>query len=346
MTRISRTAIRSLRSDNPKSKIQNLKFFVLATFLLATVPLAEAQQAKIYRVGVLVVGSADIPQIKGLRDGLKELGYVDGKNLVLEVSAKETYEEYRPLVKSYKENKPDVIVTIGGSATSVVKEIAPEIPTVFYFSADPVQAGFVKSIARPETNFTGLTTHPDTEFEGKRLEIFHETAPAMRRVAVLYNARGENPSHELNLNVVRKVGPKLGLKLAEKPIKVAADLDKALRSFSKENTDGIFVIGASIFRTRFNRIAPVAIQKKLAVMGTEAFHVTEDGALVFYDSDRYRIGHRVAWYVDRILKGTKPQDLPVEAPIYFELIINLKTAKQIGVTIPPNVLVRANRVIQ
>jgi putative ABC transport system substrate-binding protein len=106
------------------------------------------------------------------------------------------------------------------------------------------------------------------------------------------------------------------------------------------------VLSASIFRNRFNKIAPVGIQKKLAVMGSEESHVTEDGALLFYDSDRYRIGHRLAWYVDRILKGTKPQDLPVEAPTYFEFVINVKTAKQIGLTVPPNVLARADKVIK
>jgi putative ABC transport system substrate-binding protein len=319
---------------------------VLCAMLLALCFSAHAQQAKSYRIGVLVVGSSDIPQIKGLSEGLKELGYIQGKNLALDISAKETYEEYRPFVKSYKEKKPDVIVTIGGTATGVVKEIAPEIPTVFYFGSDPVQAGFVKSMARPETNLTGLISHTGPEIEGKRLEIFHETVPALRRVTVLYNARGENPAHAMGLDVLRRVSPNLKLKLQEKPIKVAADLDDVLQSLSKDTADGIFVIGASIFRNRFDKIARVAMQKKLAVMGSEASHVTEDGALLFYDSDRYRIGHRLAWYVDRILKGTKPQDLPVEAPTYFELIINLKIARQIGLTIPPNVLARADKVIR
>jgi len=294
----------------------------------------------------MVVGSADIPQIVGLRDGLSEFGYISGKNLVLDVLAEETYEEYRPLVRSYKAKKPDVIVTIGGTATSVVKEIVPEIPTVFYFGSDPVQAGFIKSIAHPETNLTGLTLHTGPDFEGKRLETFHETVPTLHRVTVLYNARGENPAHEMNLAMVRKIGPKLGIKLSEKPIKESVDIDQAVRALSKQNTDGIYVISASIFRTRFKRIAAVGIQKKLAVMGAEASHVTEDGALLFYDSDRYRIGHRLAWYVDQILKGSKPHDLPVESPAYFEFIVNLKTAKQIGLAIPPNVLARADRVIR
>ena len=154
---------------------RKILLYLLVTFLLATISDSQAQQARIYRVGVMVVGSAEIPQIKGLRDGLSELGYIPGKNLALDVLAEETYEEYRPLVRSYKAKKPDVIVTIGGTATSVVKEIAPEIATVFYFGSDPVQAGFVKSIAHPESNLSGVTYHTDAEFEGKRLGIFHET---------------------------------------------------------------------------------------------------------------------------------------------------------------------------
>jgi len=326
--------------------MKQLFSILLVVAVVAVAAIANAQQAKIYRVAVLVVGSADIPQIKGVRDGLQELGYIQGKNLALDIVAKDSYAELRPLVKSYKEKKLDAIVTIGGTATGVVKEIAPEIPTVFYFGSDPVQAGFVKSIARPETNLTGLTLHADPEFEGKRLEIFQETVPSLHRVAVLYNARGENPGPEVNLDVLSRIAPKLGIKLAKIPIKAVGDIDDSLRSISKETTDGIFVVSASIFRSRFNKIAPVALQKKLALMGHEASHVTEDGALLFYDSDRYRIGQRLARYVDRILKGAKPQDLPVEAPTYFQMIINLKTAKQIGLTIPPNVLARADRVIR
>ena len=314
-------------------------FVVFGTF-------AEAQQGKFYRVGVLVVGGADIPQIKGLREGLKNYGYIQGKNLDLEISAKETYDEYRPLVKSYKGKNVDVLVTIGGTATRVVKDIAPEIPTVFSFGSDPVKAGFVNSIARPGSNLTGVTTRTGPEFQGKRLEIFKQAVPTLRRATVLYNARGENPGHEMSLNMLRESAPKLDVKLIAKPIKAISDLDTSLQTLSKDTTDGVIVIAASIFRTRFNKIVPAAMQKKLPVMGAEAFHVTEEGALLFYDSDRFRIGQRMAWYVDRILKGAKPAELPVEQPTKFELVINLKTAKEIGLTIPPHVLARADRVIK
>jgi putative tryptophan/tyrosine transport system substrate-binding protein len=204
----------------------------------------------------------------------------------LEVSAKETYDEYRPLVKTYKEKHVDVLVTIGGTATRVAKDIAPEIPTVFSFGSGPVQAGLIKSIARPESTLTGVTTRIGPEFQGKRLEIFKEAVPTLRRATVLYNARGENPGHEMNLNMLGESAPKLNIKLIAKPIKAVSDLDTSLQSLSKETTDGVFVIGASMFRTRFNKIVPAAIQKELPVMGNEAFHVTEDGTLLCYDSDR------------------------------------------------------------
>jgi len=326
----------------------NRKFvdLVVATAILASAHLAEAQQQRVYRVGVLTLGSPDIPDIKGLRDGLKEAGYIEGKNLILDISAKEAFDELRPIAKAYVEKKFDVIVALGGTAPLIAKELTQEIPIVFVGSSDPILGGLVKSVARPEANVTGVTRAGDVEFQGKRLQILKEAVPTLRRVAVLYNARGENPQHAEVLALVQKVALNLGLRLAEKPIKSTADIERALSSLSKDTTDGLFVICSSLFRDPFKKIAAVAMQKRLAVPGCRAHEVVEQGALLSYEADTYRLGHRGAWYVDRILKGTKPQDLPVEAPTYFELIINLKTAKQIGLTIPPNVLVRADKVIK
>ncbi len=320
--------------------------WLLAPVFLATAVTAEAQQQRVYRVGVLTLGNPDIPEIKGFRDGLKEAGYVEGKNLILDIPAKETYDELRPIAKAYIEKKFDIIVGIGGTAPLIAKELTREIPIVFVGPSDPIQSGLVKSVARPEGNVTGVAGGTDVEMQGKRLELFKEAVPTLRRVAILYNARGENPQHAKSLEVVQKVAPNLGLKLAEKPIKSAADIERTLSSVSKNTTNGLFIICTTLFRDSFKKIAAVATQKRLALMACNPSNVTEQGALLYYGSDRYRLGHRGAWYVDRILKGTKPQDLPVEAPIYFELIINLKTAKQIGLTIPPNVLVRADRVIK
>jgi len=319
---------------------------LLAILILASVHPADAQQTKVYHVAVLTLGSPDIPDIKGLRDGLKEAGYVEGKNLILDIAAKETFDELRPTAKAYVEKKFDVIVALGGTAPLIAKESTQEIPIVFVGSSDPILGGLVKSVARPGANVTGVARATDVEIHGKRLEVLKEAVPTLRRVAVLYNARGENPQHAEVLALVQKVAPNLGLRLAEKPIKSTADIERALSSVSKDTTDGLFVLCSSLFRDPIKKIAAVAMQKRLALTGCRAPDVTEQGALLSYGADTYRLGHRGAWYVDRILKGTKPQDLPVEAPTYFELIINLKTAKQIGVTIPPNVLARADKVIK
>src|SRR5262245_32701434 len=320
-----------------------LLVYGVAALILATIHLAEAQQGKVYHVGVLSVG--DTPLLKGFRDGLKDAGYIEGKNLVLDISVKQNYDELRPIAKSYVEKKFDVIVGMGGTAPLIAKELTRDIPIIFVGSADPIAVGLVKSLARPDANVTGVSNRADFEMHSKRLEIFKEAAPSLRRVAVLYNARGENPIHAQSLVLVQKVAPSIRIKLIEIPIKSTSDLDHLLSYVSKETADGIFPICATLFRDPFEKIAAVALQKKLALMGCDT-NQTQTGVLLSYASDAYRLGRRGVWYADRILKGTKPQDLPVELPMNYELAINLKTAKQIGLTIPPNVLARADKVIR
>jgi putative ABC transport system substrate-binding protein len=303
----------------------------------------QAQQQMLHRVGVLVF-NPDIPSMKGLRDGLKGAGYIEGKNLILDVPALETNDRLREIAKTYVERKFSVIVGMGGTAPLAAKQLTREIPIVFVGSADPIAAGLVKSVARPEGNVTGVTMATDAEIEGKRLEVFREAVPTLRRVTVFYNARGENPGHAKRLSSVQKVASALGLVLIEKPIKSAADIEQALASVQKDTTDGLFLICSTLFRDSQTKITAIAVQKRLPLTGCR--DAGQKGYLLFYRTDGYRVGHRAAWYVDRILKGTKPQDLPVEAPTYFELVINLKAAKQHGLTIPPNVLARADRVIK
>ena len=320
--------------------------FALGALLFALSLPAEAQQGKIYRVGLLAPPGKveERLHIKGLRAGLAEAGYVEGKNLQLNIPNVKTYDELRPIAKGYAEQKVDAIVTQGGTATGIAKEATREIPIVFIWGLpDPLQSGFIKSLARPETNITGLSSFTGPEILGKRLELFKEVVPSLRRTVLLYNARGENPMHERNLVLLREIAPKLGLKLAEKPIKSAGEAVEALLSISKETADGIFIIFSGLFAEPCKRIAAIAMQKRLPLSGCE---VVEQGVLLSYVPDGYRTGYRGAWYVDRILRGTKPQDLPVEAPMKFEFVINLKTAKQIGLTIPPNVLARADKVIR
>ena len=314
------------------------------TFALCSA--VQAQQHRVYRIGVVTLGSSITAEISGLRDGLKEAGYLEGKNLVFDMGIAKTYDELRPIVQSYIEKRFDVIVTSGASAPLVAKEATRQIPIVFVGGADPVQTGLVKSTARPEGNITGIAHYRDVEIYGKRLEVLKEAAVHLRKVAVLYNARGENPAHVASLRLIQKAAPKLGLTLIEKPIKAASDVEKTLSEISSDKTDALFPICSTIFRDSNKTMAAFALEKKLALTGCNAPAVTDFGALLYYGADTYRLGQRSAWYVDRLLKGAKPQDLPVEAPSHFEMIINLATAKQIGVKIPPSLLARANRVIK
>jgi putative ABC transport system substrate-binding protein len=201
-------------------------------------------------------------------------------------------------------------------------------------------------MAHSGTNLTGLTIAPDFELQGKRLEIFKEAVPALKRVTVLYNGRADAPHHTMSLAAAHDAGKALGLKLIDRAVKSAAEISPLLSSMSKENSDGIFTICASMFREVTRQIAAHALKQRLPLMTCFAEGVAEDGGLLDYQTDRSLMGRRAAWYVDRILKGAKPADLPVETPTYFELVINIRTAKQIGVTIPPNVLARADRVIK
>jgi putative ABC transport system substrate-binding protein len=314
--------------------------------LLVFVIPSAAQQSKVYRIGLLSLGSSITPEITGLRDGLKEAGYLEGKNLILDIGIAKTYDELHSTVQTFVEQKVDVIVTSGASAPLVARKSTQRVPIVFIGGADPIHSGLVKSMARPEGNITGIARYRDVEIYGKRLEVFKEAVPHLRKVTILYNARGENPTHFASLRLIQKIAPKLGLSLIERPIKTVSDIEQTLSDISSESTDGLFPICATIFREVNRRMAALAGQRKIAQVGCSPLAVTEFGALLYYGADTYRLGQRGAWYVDRLLKGAKPQDLPVEAPSYFEMLINLKTAKQIGLTIPPNVLARADRVIK
>ena len=325
---------------------RRVALLILCALLHALYLPAEAQPRRVYSIGIVSLGSTESVEINGLRDGLKDAGYIQGKNLLLAVEIAKSYEGLRPVIQSYIEKQFDVIVSTGASAPLVAKELTQHIPIVFIGGADPVQVGLVKSMARPEGNITGIARYRDTEIYGKRLEVLKEAVPNLRKVTVLYNARGENPTHFASLRLLQKIAPKLGLTITEKPIKIVTELEKAISGISKDTMDGLFPICATIFRDLTKLMAETASQKKVALSGCSPLVVTDYGALLYYGADNYRLGQRSAWYVDRILKGAKPQDLPVEVPSDFEMIINLKTAKQIGLTIPPNILARADKVIR
>ena len=205
-----------------KRMLVNIFLYTLIVVILAPFLPAEAQPGKVYRVGILTSpGKAEERgQIKGLRDGLREAGYIEGKNLQLSISEVRSYDELRAVARGYVGKRTDAIVTSSGTATGIAKAATKEIPIIFIWGvSDPVDMRLVKSLARPETNITGLTSEPGAEISGKRLELFKEAVPGLRRVALLHNARGENPMHAARLNVVREIAPRIGLTLQEKPAK-------------------------------------------------------------------------------------------------------------------------------
>jgi putative tryptophan/tyrosine transport system substrate-binding protein len=322
-----------------------IKTFVilLVGFALVSVHLAEAQQqARVYRIGVLTLHTQDRPHLQGLRDGLKKAQYSEGKNLLLNIMQATNAEKLRSIAKDYAEEKMDIIVTTGNVETVVAKAVW-SIPIIFMPAGEPVQSGFVKSLARPGANITGLAYLGDIEIFGKDLEIFRDAVPNLRRVLIFYDS-GEDFIPGVSLPLLRKVAQVLAITLVEKPVQSLAQAEQEI-SAAPRNTDGIFFICTSLF-SDFKKIAENSRRKKLPSYGCSSRAVEEDGTLLSYRPDLYQIGQRGAWYVDRILKGAKPGDLPVEQPIKFKLVINLRTAMDIGLKIPAHVLVTADMVIK
>jgi putative ABC transport system substrate-binding protein len=317
---------------------------LLVGFSLVSVHLAEAQQqARVYRIGVLTLHTQDRPHLQGLRDGLKKAGYIEGKNLLLNMMQATNPEKLRSISKDNAEEKMDIIVTTGNVETVVAKAVW-SIPIIFMPAGEPVQSGFVKSWARPGANITGLAYLADFEIFGKDLEIFRDAVPNLKRVFIFYDS-GEDLIPAVSLPRVRKVAEQLAIKLIEKPVQSLVQAEQEISAAPRNTTDGIFFICTSLF-SDFKKIAENSRRKKLPSYGCSSRAVEEDGTLLSYRPDLYQIGQRGAWYVDRILKGAKPGDLPVEQPMKFKLVINLKTAMDIGLKIPAYVLVTADKVIK
>jgi ABC-type uncharacterized transport system substrate-binding protein len=329
---------------------KKILFWLLASVLLITVSLAEAQQPKkVPRIGYLSITDAatDSPRAEGLRLALRELGYIEGQNIAIEYRYAEGKNDRLPeLAAELVRLKVDIIVVAAGDVTiRAAKNATKTIPIIMMGTgSDPVRAGHVESLARPGGNVTGLT-RLTRELGGKRLELLKEAVPKLSRVAVLYD-----PALPPSLHEVKELLPAdaRALKLTIQPWEIRAvdDFDKVFAALNKQRPDGLYDLGGGgVMRPNRKRIAGFALKSRLpSVSASEEF--VDAGGLMSYaadDADSYR---RVAIYVDKILKGAKPADLPVEQPTKFELVINLKTAKQIGVTIPQKVLARADRVIK
>jgi putative ABC transport system substrate-binding protein len=313
--------------------------------LLAATVVAHAEENKLYRVGVLMLNRPDRPHIQALRHGLEKAGYAEGKNLLLNMEQRKNIDDLRSAAKMFVQQKFDVIVANSNIETGIAQQETMEVPIVFMPASAPVRAGFIKSLARPGTNLTGVTYYTDYRENGKQLEIFKEVVPSLRRLVILIDAGAHQPVDEPSLALVRKVAAHRGIQLTEKPVNSLLVAEQAVSALPRHAADGVHVTCTGLF-SNIKKIGMVAVKKNIPLYGCATGHVIHDGALFTYAPDLYQMGLRAAWYVDRILKGTKPQDLPVETPRKFEFAINLKTAEAIRLNIPPEVLQRADKVIK
>jgi len=325
----------------------NGKIFVwlLAIVLLAPISLARAQQTKVPRVGLLGGGSAaaNASRIEAFRQGLRNLGYVEEKNIVIEKRwADGKIDRLPTLARELVQLNVDIIVSAGPTVTRAAKEANVRIPIVMGFDDDPVGSGFVASLARPGGNITGLSTlSPD--LSGKQLELLKEIVPKLSRVAVLGSLA--HPGTAQTLKEMELAAGAFGVKLQYLDLLGPEDLKTAFGAARKSRSDAVLVLTSVVTNSNRKQIVELASKSRLPAIYYTAEWV-EAGGLLTYGASFPDLFRRAATYVDKILKGAKPADLPVEQPRKFELVINLNAAKQIGLTIPPNVLARADRVIK
>jgi putative ABC transport system substrate-binding protein len=320
----------------------------MAGGLLTTSLVAEAQQAaKVPRIGYLGPTLAANPHmIEAFLQGLRDLGYVEGRNVVIEYrSAEGNLERYRALVAELVALKVDVIFVPGTPAAVAAKQATRTLPIVFAGAADPVADGLVTSLARPGGNVTGLSGF-SPELVGKRLELLKQAVPGVSRVAVLWQPGAVPELTEKHLLKEADVAARaLGVQLQIVEARGPADLDRAFSDMTRARAGALTVLGTPMFFTERRRLVDLAAKNRLpAVYGTR--DSVDVGGLMAYGPNTADLVRRAATYVDKILKGAKPGDLPVEQPTKFELVINLKTAKALGLTIPQSVLGRADEVIQ
>ncbi len=326
----------------------SLSIFLLATLIPAWVNLAEAQKAgKVPRVGLLVGSSTAqaADWIDAFRQGLRELGYIEGKTIILEIRGGEAKpDRLSDLVAELIGLKVDIIVAGGAAAVHAVKKATSTIPTVMRYDKDPVRAGVVASLARPGGNITGLASIT-VDLSGKRFELLAEAVPGVKRIAVLTAfrrfAKGEGRVYKKLDAVARSLRVKLQVLLARDP----ATIDNAFLAMKTEHAQALIVMPSVLYLQHKEHIIKHVAKNRLPAIYFQRKFV-ENGGLMSYGPDFADEYRRLGIFVDKILRGTKPAGLPVEQPTKFELMINLKTAKQIGVTIPPNVLARANEVIR
>jgi putative ABC transport system substrate-binding protein len=317
----------------------------LASVLVAPL-VAEAQPAeRVYRIGLLSPFSPSATALwhQALRQGLRDLGWIEGKNISFEYRYSDEREgRLRELAAELVRLKVDVIVVAVNTDALAAKNATRDIPIVVASAGDPVSGGLVKSLAHPGGNLTGLSQIAP-EMAGKRLALLKEVVPGLSRVAVLWNAAGT--TSPISWKESQAPARELGLQLQSLTVRHASEFDRAFDAAMKARAGAMAILPDPLFAGHLKRIADLAVQSRLPSI----FHLKEfadAGGLVAYGPDRSAMFRRAALYVDKILKGAKPADLPIEQPTKFELVINLKTAKALGLTIPPSLLAQADRVIE
>jgi putative tryptophan/tyrosine transport system substrate-binding protein len=324
------------------------KFITLAlsAMLFALCVPAQAQQpTKVPQIGYLVGASfaSNAARIEAFRHGLRELSYVEGKNIVIDWRTADGKPDRLPaLAAELVGLKVDVIVTGGPTVTRAAKEATSTIPIVMTNDPDPVGDGFIANLARPGGNITGLSTL-SVELSGKRLEILREVVPKLSRVAIL--GTSTSPGNAQMSKEIEIAAKAFGVTFQYIDVLDSKDIETAFRAAFSGLAQSVLTLSSPILDSQRARIVEVAAKNRLPVIYHRSEFV-EDGGLMFYGVNLLDLQRRAATYVDKLLKGTKPADLPVEQPIKFEFFINLKAAKAIGLTIPPNVLARADRVIK
>jgi putative tryptophan/tyrosine transport system substrate-binding protein len=325
---------------------RKIPVLALCAVLFALGSSTEAQQpTKIPRIGFLGASSASTlaARIEALRQGLRELGYVEGKSIVIEYRwAEGKFDRLPALAAELVRLKVDVIVTGGTTSTRAAKKATVTIPIVMGFDNDPVGNGFVASLAHPGGNITGLSTLAP-EISGKQLELLKEIVPRLSRVAVLGSST--TPGTAQARREIELAAGALKVQLQYLDVLSPKDIETAFQAASKGHADAVLALTNPILNQNRKALADLAVKNRLPAIYYSAEFV-EDGGLMTYSVSTTDPFRRAATYVDKILKGAKPADLPVEQPTKFEFVINLKAAKQIGLTIPPNVLARADRVIR
>jgi putative ABC transport system substrate-binding protein len=318
----------------------------LSAVLFALCTSVEAQQpGKVRKIGFLIQsgGIAGSPSgfIEAFRQGMRELGYIEGQNIVFEYRSAERGTQLTELAKELVQEKVELIVA-GGPGANSAKRATETIPIVFTFSGDPIEAGFIDSLARPGRNMTGITWL-SFELAGKRLEIVKEVVPRVSRVGVL--ASPAHPGEQRELKETQSIARALGITLLYSQVKDTADVTAAFHTILKEKANALLVFPDPVTNGHRDQIVEFAVKHRLPSMFGRKEPV-ETGGLISYGAKLEEVYRRIPVHVDKILKGAKPADVPTELPTKFEMVINLKTSKQIGVTIPPNLLARADKVIR